>query len=89
MLCWMVLDFLLLVLKMAKKSMIARDVKRKRRVENALKAGSTPRFKCRVRNRCSVCGRPRGFIRHFSMCRVCIREYASKGLIPGLSKSSW
>ncbi len=74
---------------MAKKSMIERDIKRAKRVQDALNAGGTPKFKCRVRNRCQVCGRPRGYIRFFQMCRICVRESASKGLIPGLRKASW
>jgi small subunit ribosomal protein S14 len=60
---------------MAKKSMIARETKRK--------------FAVRVRNRCVKCGRPRGFYRRFGLCRICLREEALKGNIPGLVKSSW
>lgn len=74
---------------MAKRSMIGRDKKRAKKVASALAAGSVPRFKCRVRNRCQVCGRPRGYMRFFKMCRICVRENASLGLIPGLRKSSW
>lgn len=74
---------------MAKKSMIERDKKRAKKVQSAIDAGSTPRYKCRVRNRCQICGRPRGYMRFFQMCRICVREHASKGLIPGLRKSSW
>ncbi|MEI7511660.1 MAG: type Z 30S ribosomal protein S14 [Candidatus Peregrinibacteria bacterium] len=69
--------------------MIARDEKRKSRVTRALQAGKTPALRCRVRNRCGLCGRPRGYIRYFDMCRICIRQLASSGLIPGLRKSSW
>ena len=60
---------------MAKKSMIARETKRK--------------FRVRVRNRCQLCGRPRGYIRRFGLCRICFREQALKGYIPGVVKSSW
>jgi len=74
---------------MAKRSMIERDKKRAKRVNRAYKSGKAIPFQCRVRNRCAQCGRPRGFIRYFGMCRICVREYASKGLIPGLRKSSW
>jgi len=59
----------------AKKSMIARESKRK--------------FKVRVRNRCKVCGRPRGYMRRFGLCRICFRELAVQGKIPGIVKSSW
>ncbi|MBU1130043.1 type Z 30S ribosomal protein S14 [Patescibacteria group bacterium] len=47
------------------------------------------RFKVRYRNRCSICGRPRGFIRFFGLCRLCFRQLAHKGLLPGVKKSSW
>jgi small subunit ribosomal protein S14 len=60
---------------MAKKSMINREGHRK--------------YKIRVRNRCHLCGRPRGYIRRFDMCRICFREAALQGLIPGVVKSSW
>lgn len=60
---------------MAKKSIIARETKRK--------------YKNRVRNRCTKCGRPRGYYRRFGLCRICLREEALKGNIPGLVKSSW
>ena len=60
---------------MAKKSAISRETKRK--------------FPVRVRNRCKLCGRPRGFIRRFQLCRICFRERALAGQIPGVVKSSW
>ncbi|MCB0076765.1 MAG: type Z 30S ribosomal protein S14 [Anaerolineales bacterium] len=60
---------------MAKKSMIAREQKRK--------------YEVRVRNRCERCGRPRGYMRRFKLCRICFRELALKGEIPGVVKSSW
>ncbi len=47
------------------------------------------KFKCRVRNRCRRCGRARGFIRKFEMCRICFRELALRGEIPGVVKASW
>ena len=68
---------------MAKKSMVAREYKRK--------------YKVRVRNRCQyvdphsgkVCGRPRGYIRRFGLCRIHFRKLALEGQIPGVVKSSW
>lgn len=42
-----------------------------------------------VRNRCRICGRPRGYMRRFGLCRICFRERALQGLIPGVKKSSW
>jgi small subunit ribosomal protein S14 len=48
-----------------------------------------PKYKIRFRNRCRICGRPRGFLRKFQMCRLCFRQLALKGEIPGVIKSSW
>lgn len=53
------------------------------------KARRPPKFKVRKYFRCNVCGRPRGFIRKFGLCRICFREMAHQGLIPGVTKSSW
>ena len=53
------------------------------------KAKRTPKFKARKYNRCALCGRPRGYIRKFGICRICFRELAHRGLIPGVTKSSW
>jgi small subunit ribosomal protein S14 len=47
------------------------------------------KFKVRVRNRCSICGRPRGYMRRFDLCRICFRGEALKGNLPGVVKSSW
>ena len=47
------------------------------------------KYKCRVRNRCRRCGRARGYIRKFEMCRICFRELALRGEIPGVTKASW
>jgi small subunit ribosomal protein S14 len=60
---------------MAKKSMINRETRRK--------------YPIRVRNRCRLCGRPRGYIRRFGLCRICFRELALEGTIPGVAKASW
>ncbi len=54
-----------------------------------LKALRKPKFKVRQHNRCPRCGRPRAYLRDFDMCRLCFRELASKGQIPGVTKSSW
>jgi len=53
------------------------------------KSDKTPKFSTRKRNRCSQCGRPRGFMRMFSLCRICFRKYALEGLLPGVKKASW
>ena len=61
---------------MAKKSQIA-------------KAKRTPKFKVRAYHRCQRCGRRRAYIRKFKMCRICFRELASEGKLPGVIKASW
>ena len=61
---------------MAKKSMIA-------------KSKRPAKFAVRQKNRCNICGRPRSYMREFDMCRICFRELALQGLIPGVSKASW
>jgi small subunit ribosomal protein S14 len=48
-----------------------------------------PRDKIRIRLRCRLCGRPRAVYRKFGICRICFRDMASNGLIPGLQKASW
>jgi ribosomal protein S14 len=54
-----------------------------------VKAQRAPKFKVRQYNRCPLCGRPRAFYRRFRLCRLCLRELARKGQIPGLTKASW
>jgi small subunit ribosomal protein S14 len=54
-----------------------------------VKAQRKPKFSTRKVNRCQVCGRPRAYIRKFGLCRVCFREFASRGQIPGVTKASW
>ncbi|NPV86822.1 MAG: type Z 30S ribosomal protein S14 [Anaerolineae bacterium] len=60
---------------MAKKCMMYRETRRK--------------FDNQVRNRCRICGRPRGYLRRFGLCRICFREKALEGQIPGIRKASW
>ena len=48
-----------------------------------------PRFKVRQYSRCRRCGRPRAVYRKFGLCRICLRELAHNGQIPGMTKSSW
>lgn len=54
-----------------------------------LKSQRPPKYKVQQRNRCKVCGRPRGYIRKFGLCRICFRRMASFGELPGVTKSSW
>lgn len=48
-----------------------------------------PESSVKHRNRCLQCGRPRGYMRFFKMCRLCFRKYASEGLLSGVKKASW
>ena len=61
---------------MAKKSKIAKSQKK-------------PKFSTRQVNRCSRCGRRRGYMKDFGLCRICFKELAREGKIPGVKKSSW
>jgi small subunit ribosomal protein S14 len=61
---------------MAKKSLIA-------------KAKREPKFKVRGYSRCHICGRPRAYLRKFGLCRLCFRQLANEGKIPGIKKASW
>jgi small subunit ribosomal protein S14 len=54
-----------------------------------VKAKKVPKFKVRGYNRCLLCGRPRAFLRKFGMCRICFRNLALQGKVPGVTKSSW
>ena len=68
-----------------------RDAAPEDRFEAQLKLAELPRNSSvtRVRNRCALTGRPRGFYRKFKLSRIAVRELASSGLIPGMLKSSW
>jgi small subunit ribosomal protein S14 len=54
-----------------------------------VKARRKRKFKIRHRNRCRLCGRPRGYLRKFQLCRICFRLQALRGEIPGVVKASW
>ena len=53
------------------------------------KAAKTPKFKVRGSTRCQRCGRPHSVYRKFGLCRICLREMAHAGELPGVTKSSW
>ncbi len=53
------------------------------------KAKRKPKFGVRAYNRCPICGRPRAYMRRFDMCRICFRNLALNGELPGVMKSSW
>ena len=54
-----------------------------------VKASRPPKFSTRAYTRCERCGRPHSVLRKYGLCRICFRELASKGQIPGVKKSSW
>ena len=53
------------------------------------KSKRTPKFSSRIEHRCQLCGRPRAVYRKFTICRICFRNMALDGLIPGVRKASW
>lgn len=59
------------------------------KTSKTVKQGRNPKFKVRAHNRCQRCGRPRAYYRKFGLCRLCLRDAAHKGYIPGMTKSSW
>lgn len=89
---------------MAKKSKVAKEIKRQKLVlkyaelrrelkekgdYDALRKLPRDSSSTRLKNRCQVTGRPRGYLRKFKMSRIAFREYAHKGQVPGVKKSSW
>ena len=59
------------------------------RRSSIVKSNRTPKFAVRAKNRCKICGRPRGYLRKFDMCRICFRTLSLEGKVPGVIKSSW
>jgi small subunit ribosomal protein S14 len=74
---------------MATTAKIAKEEKKLAEIERAHAAGKTAKFAVRLRNRCKHCGRPRGYLRKFALCRICFRKFALAGEIPGVTKASW
>ena len=62
---------------MSSKAKFIKDLKKK------------PKFSTRKKNRCHLCGRPRGYIRMFGLCRLCFRKLAHQGELPGVTIASW
>jgi small subunit ribosomal protein S14 len=59
------------------------------KLSKIIKSKRTPRYGVQQHNRCQLCGRPRAYMRKFGLCRICFRELAVTGVIPGIRKSSW
>ncbi len=74
---------------MATTAKIAKDERIAAKSAQARAAGKKYKFATRLRNRCKRCGRPRGYIGKFNLCRICFRQLALAGEIPGVVKSSW
>lgn len=74
---------------MATTAKIAKDNRFAAKSAQARTDGKKYKFATRLRNRCKRCGRPRGYIGKFNLCRICFRQLALAGEIPGVVKSSW
>ncbi len=59
------------------------------KLSKIVKSKRTLKYKVQQRNRCQLCGRPRAYMLKFGLCRICFRELAVTGVIPGIRKSSW
>jgi len=59
------------------------------KLSNIIRSKQKQKYKVREKNRCSICGRSRGYMRRFGLCRLCFRERALKGELPGVMKASW
>ncbi len=74
---------------MARTAAVEKMKRLQQKIDRARSIGKVHRFSTRYRNRCFICGRPRGVYQKFGLCRICFRQMAHKGLIPGVTKSSW
>jgi small subunit ribosomal protein S14 len=59
------------------------------KLSKVIKSKRPPKYKVQEHNRCQLCGRPRAYMRKFGLCRICFRELALTGVVPGVRKSSW
>ncbi len=59
------------------------------KLSKVIKSKRSPKYRVQQHNRCQLCGRPRAYMRKFGLCRICFRELAVTGVIPGVRKSSW
>ena len=74
---------------MARKSIVISWQRKKEKHLQALRQGKEPQFPTRVYNRCEICHRVRGYLGFFGVCRICFRELACNGEVPGVTKASW
>ena len=74
---------------MARKALLVKNSRRSKNVSRRISLGVKPVHPTKVYNRCELCGKVRGYMRKFKICRICFRELASQGKIMGVRKSSW
>ncbi|UFX82776.1 type Z 30S ribosomal protein S14 [Candidatus Absconditicoccus praedator] len=74
---------------MARKSLIVKQEKLDKLREKCIREGKKMKKPTKYYNRCKCCGRTRGYMREFGVCRICFRKYARAGMIMGVKKSSW
>ena len=74
---------------MARKALEVKCNKAQAKATALFQAGKTIKFATRLYHRCSICGRSRGYMNKFDMCRICVRERANAGELMGVRKSSW
>jgi small subunit ribosomal protein S14 len=74
---------------MARLSLVLKQQQKLEEFLRAKRAGKKPTFSIRVYHRCKLCGRRHGYMRFFGICRICFRELACNGDMPGITKSSW
>jgi len=74
---------------MARTAIVVKTNRKNAEAEKRRAAGKVVKFPTKLYNRCKLCGRYHGYMRKFDMCRICFRELASNGKIPGVKKSSW
>jgi small subunit ribosomal protein S14 len=74
---------------MARKALVVKCEKKKEIFAKELSLGKKPTMPTKIYNRCKNCGRSRGYLKKFDMCRICFRELASQGKLAGIKKSSW
>lgn len=74
---------------MARTALVVKTNRRQQTAQRQKDAGTRVTHPTRIYNRCRLCGRRPGYMRKFDMCRICFRELAREGKIPGLKKSSW
>lgn len=74
---------------MARAAIVYKQRIKKEQYLKALQEGRKPKYSTRVYNRCELCGRSRGYLGFFGICRICFRELAANGEVPGVTKASW